>query len=76
MIGLSCALMHGEGGQQLLIIEVKALALGPGAEHAHDALLPVDQGAIAVEAQRVEISESHGDSDVASPAAYCLHHVS
>src|SRR5258708_27323913 len=51
--------MGGVCGQELLVVEGKSAAYRPGAEHRGDAGLPVDEGAVAVEAQYLVVGESH-----------------
>src|SRR6266851_2248056 len=57
---LSAARESGKGGQQRFGIEAEPPGSGPPAEHGRYASLPVDQGSVAVEAQRVEVGQPHG----------------
>ena len=65
--GLGGGFLRSVSGQQLVEAELQALAGCPGAEYRPQARLPVDQGAVTIEAQRLVLSELHG-SHPATPA--------
>src|SRR5215472_2294853 len=52
--------MPGVGGQQRFVAQVEPPRAGPGSEDRGQPGLPVDQGAVAVKAQRVEVRQFHG----------------
>ncbi len=60
MLGLGACFVRRERGQQRLVIQGEAAPVRPGPKHGRDAGLPIDQGAVAVEAERVEVVEVHG----------------
>ena len=60
MLGLDPVLVAAEGLEQRVVAGRDAVPAGPGPERGGDAALPVDQGAVAVEGQGVEVGQLHG----------------
>jgi len=59
VVGLGPRLVRGIRREQGLIIELQTPSARPRTQDGGEALLPVDKGAVAVEAHRIEVRQLH-----------------